>query len=228
MHISRPLLFRLILFVSFLSTFLWLNSLTIIGSNVWEAHLEGLSPLLELPIHASPWLCLLIGFLTVCGRLPIRYAVLMLGLFILLAFTILRLWYVPHNPDMKRSLKSPNQAMQRTLRARHKTCYSPTTLPMKSDFDHSDSSGRSCAVPYASLIFVSLGQLSASSLNFDFFIVGFFQVARPNIHPCLRTDSTGHGDLFQFPCICGRFAKYIRVREVYRPLLAVRSFVYLS
>ena len=49
--------------------------------------------------------------------------------------------------------------MQRTLRARHKTCYSVFTIPMKSNLFHSDLPSRSCAVPYASLILMSLGDL---------------------------------------------------------------------
>lgn len=108
MHISRPLLIRFILFAGFLVTFLWLSSLTVIGSEVWEAHLEGLSPPLELPIYASPWLCLLIGILTIAGRFPIRYAAAALGLFVFLGFIILRLWYVPYNPEMKHSRQSRN------------------------------------------------------------------------------------------------------------------------
>ena len=52
---------------------------------------------------------------------------------------------------------SPNYAMPRTLRACHKTCYCVFTLSMKFDAFHFDSSVRSCANPYASLIFVSLG-----------------------------------------------------------------------
>lgn len=112
MHGTRPLLFRLVLFSDFLVTFLWLNSLTVIGSEVWEAHLEGLSPPFDLAIHASPWLCLLTGILTVGGRFPLRYAAVVLALFILLGFTILRLWYVPHDPGMKRSRQSPNTALQ--------------------------------------------------------------------------------------------------------------------
>jgi hypothetical protein len=106
MHISRSLSFRLILFAGFLVSFDWLGSLTVIGSEVWEAHLKGLTPLQDLAICASPWLCLLVGILTVTGRFPLRYAAPTLGLFLVLGLGILRFWYVPYNPELKQWIRS--------------------------------------------------------------------------------------------------------------------------
>jgi hypothetical protein len=98
---SRSLVFRLVLFAGYLVTFFWLNSLTVIGSEAWEAHLQNLPAALDLPVHASPWMCLLAGVLTIFKRIPLRYASGLLALFVLLGFAILHFWYVPYDFDQK-------------------------------------------------------------------------------------------------------------------------------
>ena len=108
-HFYRMIL-RLALLAGYLVMFLWLNSLTVVGSDAWMAHLRGLPPLLELPVYASSWLCLLAGILSVTGRLPARYSAIVLAFFLVLGFAILRFWYVPSDPSRKRSAHATTAA----------------------------------------------------------------------------------------------------------------------